>query len=111
MAGVGTERVFEDDRVVVWRLDLEPGEQGERHTHQRDFVVRVLAGSTLEVRGPRDEVLYTVDRQPGEALAFRVEDGQVISSHRDGRAVPATHSVRNVGEQTFREVLIEFKDP
>ena len=28
MSGLGTRKVYEDDRVVVWHLDLEPGEQG-----------------------------------------------------------------------------------
>ena len=32
MAGVGTQNVFENERVIVWHLDLEPGEHGERHT-------------------------------------------------------------------------------
>ena len=52
MAGVGTQKVFEDDRVTVWHLDLEPGEQGEQHTHELDCVVRVFSGSRVEVFGP-----------------------------------------------------------
>ena len=39
MAGVGTQKVFEDDRLIVWHLDLEPGEQEEHHTHKLDDVV------------------------------------------------------------------------
>jgi hypothetical protein len=31
MAGVGTKKVFEDDRVIIWHLDLEPGEQGDQY--------------------------------------------------------------------------------
>ena len=54
MVGVGTQKVFEDDRVIVWHLDLEPGEQGERHTHTLDYVIRVLSGSTLEVCAPTE---------------------------------------------------------
>ena len=49
MSGVGTlepeRKVFEDDRVIVWHHDLAPGEHGERHTHERDFVVRILAAN------------------------------------------------------------------
>ena len=44
MAGVGTQKVFENERVIVWHLDLEPGEQGERHTHHLDYVVKVVSG-------------------------------------------------------------------
>ncbi len=109
MAGVGTQKVFENDRVVVWHLDLEPGEQGERHTHELDYVVRVLAGSTLEVSGPDGEVLDTVKLESGGADAFRVDGDQILSDRPGYPVVPATHSARNVGTNPFREVLIEFK--
>ena len=110
MAGVGTRKVFENDRVIVWHLDLEPGEQGDLHTHKLDYVVRVLSGSTLEVSGPDGELLYAVEREAGGALSFRMEGDQIVSDRSGYPAVPATHAARNVGENTFREVLIEFKD-
>ncbi len=109
MSGVGTQKVFENDRVIVWHLDLEPGEQGERHTHELDFVVHVLSGSNLEVSGPDGELLYEVEREAGGAINFRMEGDQVISDLPGHTGVPATHSVRNVGPNTFREVLVEFK--
>lgn len=70
MAGVGTQKVFENDRVVVWHLDLEPGERGEQHTHELDYVVRILSGTTLEVFGPQDELLDTVELEAGGAVCF-----------------------------------------
>jgi hypothetical protein len=109
MAGVGTEKVFENDRVIVWHLDLEPGEQGERHTHKLDYVVRIVSGSTLEVFGPHGELLDTVELESGDAVSFRIEGDQIVSDRQGYPAVPATHSARNVGANTFREVLIEFK--
>ena len=110
MAGVGTEKVFEDDRVIVWHLDLEPGEQGERHRHELDYVVRILAGSTLEVYGPDGELLDTVELEAGGAVSFRIEGDQIVSDRPGYPVVPATHSAKNVGNSTFREVLIEFKN-
>ena len=111
MAGVGTVKVFEDDRVIVWHLDLQPGEQGETHTHELDFAVRVFSGATLEVCGPEGELLYEVQREAGEgALSFRIDGDQIVSDRPGSPPIPATHSVRNVGTSTFREVLIEFKD-
>jgi hypothetical protein len=109
MGGVGTEKVFENDRVIVWHLDLEPGQQGHRHTHRLDYVVKIISGSTLEVFGPQGELLDTVELESGGAVAFRI-DGDKIRADREGYpAVPITHSARNVGSTTFREVLIEFK--
>ncbi len=110
MAGVGTQKVFEDDRVIVWHLDLEPGEQGERHTHTLDYVIRIVSGSTLEVQGPEGEVLDTVELEAGGATSFKVV-GDVIEADRPGYpAVPATHSAKNIGPTRFQEVLIEFKN-
>ena len=109
MAGVGTQKVFEDDRVIVWHLDLEPGEQGERHTYELDYVIRVLSGSTLEVCGPDGEFLETVELEAGGATSFQIQGDQIVSDRPGYPAVPATHSARNVGPNTFREVLVEFK--
>ena len=109
MAGVGTKKVFEDDRVVVWHLDLEPGAQGEQHTHKLDYAVRILSGSTLEVFGAVGESLGTVELEPGGAICFQIDGDQIVSDRPGYPVVPATHSARNVGQSTFREVLIEFK--
>ncbi|HIF01464.1 MAG TPA: hypothetical protein EYG03_29670 [Planctomycetes bacterium] len=108
MCGVGTQKVFEDDRVIVWHLDLAPGQHGEQHTHKLDYVVRVICGSTLEVFGPNTELLYNVELEAGAAVAFQIDGDQIVSTGYP--AVPATHSVNNVGSGTFREVLVEFKN-
>jgi hypothetical protein len=110
MAGVGTQKVFENDRVIVWHLDLEPGEQGQRHTHRLNYVVRVLSGSTLEVLGPHGELLDTVELESGGAVSFRIAGDQIVADRPGYPTVPVTHSARNIGTNTFREVLVEFKD-
>lgn len=109
MSGVGTKKVFEDERIVVWHLDLEPGEESPRHTHDLDYVVRILSGSTLEVFGPEGEFLDTLEFAAGNAVCFQVDGDRIVSDRPGYPVVPATHSARNVGEHTFREVLVEFK--
>lgn len=109
MSGVGTQKVFENDRVVVWHLDLAPGEHGHRHTHSLDYVVKVVSGSTLEVFGPAGELLDTVELESGGAVAFRIEGDHIVADRPGYPVVPITHSARNIGPNTFREVLIEFK--
>jgi hypothetical protein len=109
MSGVGTQKVFENERVIVWHLDLEPGERGATHTHKLDYVVRILAGSTLEVFGPKGELLDTVELESGGAVAFRIDGDHIVADRPGYPAVPITHSAKNIGTTTFREVLIEFK--
>lgn len=41
MAGVGTKKVYENDRVVVWELELDPGEKIPLHTHVLDYMFYV----------------------------------------------------------------------
>ena len=110
MAGVGTQKVFENDRVNVWHLDLEPGEHGEQHTHGLDYVIRIMSGSALQIFGPKGELLDTVKLESGGAVSFRVEGDQIVADRPGYPIVPATHSAKNVGTKTFREVLIEFKN-
>ncbi len=70
MSGVGTRKVYEDDHLIVWHLDLAPGEHGAKHTHKLDYLFKVISGSTLEVYGARDELLDTVVLEPGGAHSF-----------------------------------------
>ena len=109
MAGVGTKKVYEDERVIVWHLDLAPGEQGAKHTHNLDYMFKVVSGSTLEVRGPDDELLDTVELETGSALCFHIEDDGIHADEPGYPVVPATHSAKNIGSETFREILVEFK--
>ena len=110
MGGPGTEKVFENDRVIVWHLDLEPGEEGERHTHELDFVDSIFLASTLEVFGPDGESLATVEPESGSVHSFRVIDRQIVSDIPGFPAGPATHSTRNVGLHPFKAVVVEFKN-
>ena len=109
MSDVGSRRVYEDERVIVWHFDLQPGEECPLHTHELDYVARIVSGSTVEVLDGQQETLYTVDRQPGDAITFRVAGDQVMSNYPGAVPIPATHRVRNVGNGTFQEVIIEFK--
>ena len=50
---VGTELLFENDRVKVWSMALEPGETSPYHQHDNDyvFVYTRRAGSAATGRG------------------------------------------------------------
>ena len=44
---VGTEKLFENDRVIVWETRLRPGEKGDLHEHKHDYVIVVLEGDRV----------------------------------------------------------------
>ena len=92
---IGTEMVFEDDTVRIWRIDLEPGQEAGWHTHYLDYTTVVLEGDLVE----RPNADGTVDR-------IQVKPGQLMRWY-DG---PVRHALRNVGTKPFRNVVVEIKN-
>src|SRR5262249_15692778 len=45
---IGTELVYEDDSVRVWRIELAPGETAGWHTHYLDYTTVVVEGDVVE---------------------------------------------------------------
>ena len=109
MSGVGTKVVFEDDKIKVWELTLEPGEKTEVHTHEMDYIFYVINGSSLEIFDANDSQIGTFDYSDGDVWPLRLEgDGLVVVGNESLR-VPATHAARNAGDKPYREILIEKK--
>ena len=109
MAGVGTAKVFENDKIVIWELALAPGEETGVHTHRNDYVFYVLEGSRLETYDAEKQPLFEFDTSPGEVYVARCEGGDLVVGEGDGFRVAATHGARNVGKTPYREILVETK--
>jgi hypothetical protein len=91
---IGTRLIFEDDRVRIWEIVLEPGQDAPTHTHLLDYTTVTIEGSTLE----RLNGDGTVDRHeaiPGRTLRWY-------------QSTPI-HGLRNVGTTRFRNVIVEVK--
>jgi hypothetical protein len=94
LGDIGTNIVFEDDRVRVWQLRLAPGEDSAVHRHELDHLLVQIAGDRVAVipepdtAGPYRDYL-AADVIPGAVpcRAGRRRDG---SQHRE-RAVPRGH--------------------
>jgi quercetin dioxygenase-like cupin family protein len=91
---IGTELVYEDDAVKIWRIAPEPGQDAPWHTHVLDYTTVVVDGGVVE--RPNDD--GTVDR-------FELEPGDFMR----GRQGTIRHMVRNVGDTAFSNVIIELK--
>jgi hypothetical protein len=46
---IGTSVLFENDRVRVWEMPLEPGTSSALHQHHNDYVVIYAGDSELEI--------------------------------------------------------------
>jgi len=91
---IGTELIYEDERIRVWRIELAPGEVAGFHTHQLDYTTVVVDGEAVE-RPNADGSVDTITVKPGQLM--RWYDG------------PLGHSLKNVGAVPFRNVIVEIK--
>jgi hypothetical protein len=98
LGDVATRIVFEDDRVRIWETTLEPGRASDKHYHAHDYYLAIWQGDLIAG--------VTPDRESGEDLVWRLPEGGITVSFPKG----LTEWAYNVGEQTFRQVLIELKD-
>ncbi|MEX2482047.1 MAG: hypothetical protein WD928_14415 [Gammaproteobacteria bacterium] len=109
MAGVGTTKVFENDKIIVWEFVLDPGAETPLHTHEHDYVFYVLDGAPLQVTGAQGQDLGTLEATSGSVFALEMDGTDLVSVDGRGHRVPATHKARNVGNTRYREILVESK--
>jgi quercetin dioxygenase-like cupin family protein len=91
---IGTELVYEDESVRVWRIELAPGETAGWHTHFLDYTTVVVEGDLVE----RPNADGTVDR-------IEVKPGAIMRWNQG----TLRHALRNIGTKTFRNVIVEVK--
>jgi hypothetical protein len=98
--GVGSKVVFENDRVRIWTLRLEPGQDSPLHRHDLDHVL-------VQIRGDRIAVVPEPDTESPyrDYLEADVIPGAVTYVPRGG-----IETARNVGHEPYHEVIIELKD-
>ena len=93
---VGTELLFENDRVRVWDLRLAPGERAGFHRHSNDYFFVVIGGGKLKsVRGDGSD-WYETEMGDGE-VRFREIQGDDV------------HDAINVGDENWRNIVVELK--
>jgi beta-alanine degradation protein BauB len=95
---VGTELLFENDRVRVWDMTLEPGQSSELHRHLSDYVFAYVTPTLLESRTPGEE-----------PKTLSLDDGYVQFNVVGTEGM--THQVTNVGDRTHRQILVELLGP
>ena len=100
LGDIGTNVIYEDETVRVWRLKLAPGEESPVHRHKLDHLL-------IQVSGDRIAVVPEPDTEGPfrEMLEADVVPGAVVHVRRGG--IERAH---NVGSQPYLEVIVELKD-
>ena len=100
LGDVATKLLFENERVRIWEMRLGPGEEGDVHRHDLDYVLVQIDGDRMAVVPEPDS--RGAFRQYLEADVF---PGNTIFIERGG-----IEKAKNVGKRAYREILIELKD-
>lgn len=90
---VGNKVLFENERVKVWDITLDPGDDTGLHTHELEHFVYLTAVSEMEVHWPNG------------ASERRSHEPGVVQYRPAGD----THSARNVGDSRLQGIIVEFK--
>jgi hypothetical protein len=95
---LGTTVWFENDRIRVWEVLLEPGERGAFHSHTTNYFWTVVEGSRGLQRFS-DGTFVVRDYLVGETKYLEhTPDSALI------------HDLENVGDSTLRFVTVELLD-
>lgn len=111
MGGVGSEKVFENDKVIVWNFELAPGAETPMHKHEHSYMWYSVAGAPLQVYDEHGKDLGILEVPTGAVFSLKVDGDEieVLSEPGKGMRVPAKHKAKNAGNSTYREILVEFK--
>ena len=92
---VGSELLFENDRVRVWSMTLQPGETSTYHRHENDYLFVYTTPSTISSQ---------VGDTDGPTRNFH--DGYVQYTEV-GPGIE--HSITNVAESLHHQIIVEIK--
>ena len=106
MAEVASTKLLENDKVIVWDLQLQPGESTGVHRHEHDYVVFVIEGSTLRATDGDGANSADVTLKANDTHYFAVRDGVATAG---GLQTTATHDAKNIGTGRYREIMVEIK--
>lgn len=94
---VGTKLLFENDRVNVWELKLDPGARGPFHCHAIDyFWTCIEAGRAIQRMADGTAAIH--DYEVGQVRFFRFEGDEHM-----------IHDLENTGDTVLRFVTVELK--
>jgi hypothetical protein len=93
---VGTTLLFENDRVKVWEIRLEPGQRAPFHRHPHPYFF--VCAEPGRVRTRFANGFYADgDAEPGEFMYLEHSEDE-----------PGIHDLENIGDTTVRYTTVEL---
>jgi hypothetical protein len=102
LGDIASKVLFENDKIRVWEMRLEPGEKSDLHRHDLDYVMIQISGDKMAAHFEPDS------GGAWGALGYvegDVAPGNIVWGDRGG-----IETAHNVGEQPFYEIVVELKD-
>lgn len=90
--------LFENERVRIWEMQLEPGERTPVHHHEHDYVVILVEGDRVGVEAATGSKF--------ESDGYR--ESQVVPGKTVFIRGGGTETAMNVGKTTYRDIEIEL---
>ena len=98
---VGDKVLFENDRVRVWELSLQPGEESHVHEHPHDYLMICIEGDKIAGKAT-----------PGQDNPYGPAGDFVDIPTRPGHTVfvdgGVTETAVNTGSTPYRNILVEL---
>ncbi len=95
----GGQLLFENDRVRIWDIELDPGEKSALHTHLLDYVLVQIEGDEIG-SNPHPDTQGVYNRR----MRLETRPGDSVFIEKGGSEVAV-----NTGETHWREICIELK--
>jgi hypothetical protein len=102
LGDIASKVIFENDRVRIWEMRLEPGERSAVHEHLLDYIMIQIDGDKMMAEmepdsgGPWGEM----GNVEGD-----IAPGNVLYAERGG-----IEAAYNNGTKPFYEIVVELKD-
>ena len=93
LGDIATTVLFENDKVKIWNLVVDPGQASQWHIHERDYVTIVVGGGGLDIEFDDG----TSGHNESEVGTWRFHGEHKV------------HRVVNNSNQQYKNVLVELK--
>jgi beta-alanine degradation protein BauB len=95
---IGTSVLFENERVRVWEVRLQPGERGPFHLHDREYFWTVVDPGIGRQRSNDGTVKVRRYDEGDTSYQYNSPDDAMI------------HDFENAGDDQIRFITVEFLD-